>query len=269
MIRQAIKLGFKVVGVASAVAMGACKSTPPTKIDVSSRPLTGRTGVVGLEAVRAFGTLAPADLEALRTKKVFFGHQSVGQNLVDGARAIGFPFSRVEDGAAFSTASWGDAKIDKNGDPQRKVTSFRMLVGEKGIGAKVDVAAMKLCWIDFESGTDLPALLGKYDEAVQALRAANPKLQILHITPPLTTSDPSLNERRWKFGRAMIDKYRTDGLVLDLAEIIATTDDGGLCEKRGAPRLCDGWSSDEGHLNDAGSQRAAKAFVVAVKRLVG
>jgi len=269
MIRKAIKLGFKVVGVASAVAMSACKSTPPTKIDVTSRPTTGKTGVVGLEGIRGFASLSSADLDALRSKKVFFGHQSVGQNLIDGARAIGFPFSHVEDGASFATVSWGDAKIDKNGDPLRKFTSFKTLIADKGIGAKVDVATMKLCWIDFESGTDVGSLLAKYDADVQALRAANPKLQLLHMTPPLTTSDPGLNAVRWKFGRAMIDKYRTDGLIFDLAEVIATGEDGTLCEKRGAPRLCDGWSSDEGHLNDAGSQRAAKAFVAAVKRLVG
>ena len=269
MIRKAIQLGFKVVGVASAVAMGACKSTPPTKIDVTSRPTTGKTGVVGLEGVRAYGALSPADLDALRAKKVFFGHQSVGQNLVDGARAIGFPFTRVEDGAAFATVAWGDGKIDKNGDPVRKFASWKALVGDKGIGARVDVAAMKLCWIDFDSGSDVPGLLAKYDAVVVALRAQTPKLQILHITPPLTTSDPAQNAIRWKFGRALIEKYRSDGLVFDLAEVIATTDEGGLCEKRGAPRLCDSWSSDEGHLNDAGSQRAARAFVVAIKRLVG
>jgi hypothetical protein len=268
MLRKCINLGIKLASVAATMALPACKGAPTTRLDEASRPITGKTGVVGIEAARAFNQLSPADKDALKQKKVLFGHQSVGKNLIDGAQAIGFPFQAVDSGASFATVKWGDAVIQKNGDPLRKFASFKELVLAKGMGATVDVAAMKLCWIDFESGTDSAALLAKYDADVKAMRAAHPNLRILHVTPPLTTDEAKLNEQRWKFGRLLIEKYRGEGIVLDLAEVMAAQADGGLCEKRGAPRLCDEWASDSGHLNGPGSERAAKAFVVAVQRLL-
>lgn len=245
-----------------------CKQSPPVKIDEASRPLAGKTGVVGLEAMRAYAQLTDADKEALRKKRVFFGHQSVGKNLIDGARAIGFPFTKAEDSAAFAAVTWGDAPVDRNGDPLRKIASFKRYVADQKIGGAVDVASFKFCWIDFESGTDVPGLLAKYDAEVSALAAANPKLKIVHVTPPLTTNDPGANEVRWRFGRALVEKYRGQGIVFDLAEVVATQNDGTLCDKRGTPRMCDEWASDEGHLNGPGSERAAKAFVVAVSRVL-
>lgn len=249
------------------VTLAGCDNAPPMKIDDSARPLAGKTGVVGVEAMRAYDKLTPADKDRLRQRKVFFGHQSVGQNLVDGAKAIGFPFQSVDSGSAYDKATWGEGKVDTNGNPQLKISSFKAFLQAKGIGNAVEVAGFKFCWIDFKSDTDGAALLGKYDDEVKALKAAFPKLAILHMTPPLTTDEPKLNEVRWKFGRSLLDRYKGDGLVVDLAEVISTKTDGTVCAKKGTPRLCDEWSSDEGHLNGAGSERAAKAFVVALQRL--
>jgi hypothetical protein len=88
------------------------------------------------------------------------------------------------------------------------------------------------------------------------------------VTPPLTTDEARLDEVRWRFGRALVGRYRATGLVLDLAEVISTRPDGTVCSTRGAPRLCDEYAADSGHLNAEGAARAAKAFVFALHRLL-
>jgi hypothetical protein len=263
---------MKLASVAAALVLPSCrdvpsKDTPVSWLDVSKRQLAGKTGVVGIEAERAFTALSASDKDALKQRKVFFGHQSVGQNLVDGARMIGFPFARVTSGAELAATPWGEAKIDKNRAPLEKISSFHTFLTDKGMGA-VDVAGFKFCWIDFNANSNVDDLLAKYDAEVKLAKEKFPALRILHITPPLTTNEPKLNAIRWQFGRALVARYKNDGLVLDLAEVVSTTADGGVCERGGSPRMCTAWALDRGHLNAVGSQRAARAFVIAVHRLL-
>jgi hypothetical protein len=232
-----------------------------------SRP--GATGVVSNDGIRAFEALSAEQLAPLKQRRVLWGHQSVGENVMSGARALGFEFASVSRGADYGDARWGEAAVAENGDPERKIRSFVDLMTTGGIGRRVEAASFKFCWIDFEDGTDVADLADDYDAAMRDMQSRFPSVRFLHVTPPLTTDEPELNGVRWRFGREMVRRHRDSGVVFDLAAVISTDAAGQQCKSGNQRRLCPGWASDSGHLNDEGSQRAAKAFLYAFHRLFG
>lgn len=248
--------------------------TPPAPGDASSTAAAlptapvGATGVVSNEGIGAFDRLPAERLEALKQRRVLWGHQSVGANLIDGARSLGFAFREVRSGSDYGEARWGESGVEENGDPERKIRSFVTLLTTDGIGARVEAASFKFCWVDFDDSTEIERLVDDYDAALRDLQARFPTVRFLHVTPPLTTDEPELNGRRWRFGRELIRRHRDTGLVFDLAAVISTDAAGEQCKSENQRRLCPGWASDSGHLNEAGSRRAAKAFLYAFYRLL-
>lgn len=246
----------------------ACKrGEPPSPINLATRTaLTGSTGVVGVEGIAAFDRLTPAELTRLRSANVLWGHQSVGRDLIGGANALGFPFTTVSAAADYGRVHLGEALIAENRDPERKIRSFNELFVGRTIGSAVQVAAFKFCWIDFNSDTDLDALLTHYTQAVEQAQQRYPTVRFFHVTPPITSDEPRENRIRVEFGRRLRERFAARAVVLDLSEIQSTRDDGSRCVRDRAPVLCDTYRSDEGHFNPDGARRAAKAFLFAIAR---
>lgn len=219
------------------------------------------TGVIGPEAVAAFDALSQADNEKIKKAKVFFGHQSVGMNTLDGAAALGFKFDEVSGAKDYAGPKLGHAYLDSNKVPLDKIKNFDAFMGKIG---GPDVAAMKLCWIDFEGDTEVAKIQKSYVETINKVVAANPKVHLFHVTTPLKTDEPAFNKSRLAYGDWLKNTYKDKGLVLDLAMIQSTKPDGSACMNGGVRALCSEYASDEGHLNDAGQKRAAKAFLYAI-----
>ncbi len=208
---------------------------------------------------------------------MFFGHQSVGQNVLDGVRRLaerGEPVPVVE-----------DALIGANEQPLLKIEDFDARV-RGGLGDRVDVAMMKLCYIDVTARTDVEALFGTYRATLAALERDYPEVTFVHVTVPLTTErgglsrlrarltgndryGPDENAARERLNALIRDAY-AGGHVFDLAAAESTRPDGSRVTGRhgGADyfALHDGYASDLGHLNDAGAEVAAAAWLRAVAR---
>ena len=257
--------------VMALVLGGGCRrGEPPAAINMASRQaILGDRGVVGVEAIAAFDQLTAADRARLASLRVFWGHQSVGRELMGGAGRLGYAFQTVSSAADYPRVTRGEALVADNRDPARKVRSFRTLVLDQGIGGAVQVAAFKFCWIDFNTDTDLDAIERQYADAVTEARRRFPGLRILHVTPPLTSDEPRENRIRMAFGQRLRQRYAQTDVVFDLAEVQSTRDDGGRCVRDNSAVLCDAYRSDEGHFNDGGADRAAKAFLYAILRAAG
>ncbi len=256
--------------LASLLATGCHRGEPPAPVDMATRrAITADRGVVGVEAVHAFDRMTPADRARLGALRVFWGHQSVGRDLMGGAGRLGFPFEAVTGAGDYPRVTRGEAEVADNRDPARKVRSFRTLVLDRGIGGAVQVVAMKFCWIDFTRDTDLDAIERQYTEAVAEIRRRFPTVRVLHVTPPLTSDEPRENRIRLAFGQRLRQRFAATDVVFDLAEVQSTRDDGSRCVRDRSAVLCDPYRSDEGHLNDAGADRAAKAFLYAVLQAAG
>jgi hypothetical protein len=248
-------------------------------------PLAAACGGSG----EALGGKPPkAELEAVASKRVFFGHQSVGRNMLEGIAALeaesgGSGPRIVEDrsGAALATPALAHATIGTNGAPSGKIRDFVAIV-EGGVGSKADVALMKFCYVDITGGTDIDGLFAEYKDALARLRAEYPRTAFPMVTVPLMTIErgpkafvkrilgmplngTADNAARERFNE-LVRRACPDGKGLfDLARIESTGADGSELrysyKGQGFPALCPEYSSDGGHLNERGARVVASSFL--------
>ena len=212
-----------------------------------------------------------ADLETLRGARVFFGHHSVGANLLEGLSSL----SRE----AGVEVRIGEGPVGENTKPLSKFEDFAKHA-ESQASEGEQLMLMKLCFVDFKPDTDVRALVGAYAKAVERVRKARPGVRIVHVTPPLCTRPNDLksklkrtmgspiwedqaNARRSEFREQLLARFPGEPLF-DLATFESTRPDGSreIHDVDGKPvaMLWPGYSSDGGHLNEAGQRAGAKAF---------
>jgi len=214
----------------------------------------------------------PADvataLQTLSTKAIYFGHQSVGGNIMGGVEAL----VAAASGAApqvVDTSSPADMKKGvfahsgngSNGDPESKTAAFQATI-QGGVGDKVDIAFFKFCFVDFGGSTDVAAVFADYQAKMAALRSAFPNVRFVHFTVPLETGSNSDNAAREQFSELVRQTYGGKEPVFDLAKVEATRPDGSAETVNGVRALVADYSSDGGHLNDTGAAVVSAALVV-------
>src|SRR5689334_3467658 len=130
-----------------------------------------------------------ADLERLAGERIYFGHQSVGENLLEGvaelASQAGVPLRILQADRASDVpaATFGHTFVPENGRPLKKLENFRAALGS----APVDIALVKFCYVDITADTDVKMLFARYRETIADLQRSHPHTTFVHITLPLTT----------------------------------------------------------------------------------
>jgi hypothetical protein len=252
------------VGLAAA-ALGAVTAAPGV-------PMAGRTR---------------QDLEAVARRAIFFGHQSVGMNLLDGVQKLaaqeGMALRVVDVTAAPSAApsTISHLFVEENGNPARKLQDFARAMGAVPPSSP-DIALVKFCYVDFTSDTDARALLARYRATVSELQAQHPGTRFVHVTAALSTvqTGPKAwakrllgktpyglaeNARREDFNALLREAYAGREPLFDLARVESTLPDGSPAtvswKGRNLPVLADAYTDDGGHLNEEGRLRAARELV--------
>lgn len=220
--------------------------------------------------------------------RVFFGHQSVGWNIISGIQeeyeAAGLtppPFIETSSPPEQSGPFFAHAPIGANGDPASKIRAFEANL-RSGLGEQVQVALMKLCYVDFSADTDVNALFADYASSMSRLEREYPHVEFLYSTAPLTTvdrglrahlkallgrdsQDEALNAVREQYNALVRAKYASTGRLFDLAAIESTNATGerveGIAGGHRSYELYAPYASDQGHLNAVGSGLAASALV--------
>jgi hypothetical protein len=211
-----------------------------------------------------------------------FAHQSVGGNILSGV-------ARIAGGRVTITLSRSAAAVPHglrhyyvgvNGDPLGKIAEFASLFNQTQ-GPLVDVAMLKLCFLDFGPATDASAVAKSYITTLRALAAAHPQTRFVAITAPLTvvnTGSPrsllrrllgrapsgvEANQRRLEFNEQLRRAF-SGAELFDLARlesaglgVPSTLDFNGESIETLDQRL----SSDGGHLNELGQDLAAAHFL--------
>ena len=231
------------------------------------------------------------ELVALSKARIFFGHQSVGRNLLQGlsdlSQQAGVPLRIVhlESGGTGDQPGVFHTDIGKNREPLGKLSEFSRLVQISG-QKPYDVALLKFCYEDIRADAPLSprALVDEYAKQVAAIRAAQPNLRLVHVTSPLradplewktaikrvigrSTYEDADNQLRNTFNAEMRKRFAGEA-IFDIAEVESSL----AQEKRSAFNagsetvftLAAAYTTDGGHLNEAGRQRVAAAFVRAV-----
>lgn len=227
--------------------------------------------------------LTDRQISSLETKKIFFGHQSVGADIVQGIRDLMAEDPRLKLNIVSSAApesiqapAFIESAIGENRNPQSKNEAFAAILA-KGMGPQGGVAMYKYCYVDIDLSTDVQRLFDSYRDQISALKSQYPGLTIVHITIPLTTVDmdtkawaktllgrPTIRdvaEKRNEFNNLLRQTYAGRDPIFDLAEVESTLPDGArsyfIRGNRQIYTLAPDYTTDGGHLNGVGRHAAA------------
>ena len=227
------------------------------------------------------------DLKIVGSKRVYFGHQSVGNNLLDGLKDIQSACSdsslkvrnlaKIEDrkGPFFA-----ESMIGQNTEPIGKCEAFAAILKNSTV-EPFDLALMKFCYVDFNPGTNVNQVFEAYCTMVDSLKRALPHTTIVHVTTPLTAetaawkrfvkkilgrSDDSQesNVVRAQFNILLTDRFKGEP-IFDLAKVESTFPNGtrNTSDVGGKEvySLVKEFTDDGGHLNRQGRVVAAREML--------
>jgi lysophospholipase L1-like esterase len=221
-------------------------------------------------------------LEKVSQRRIFFGHQSVGADIVEGLTEVAAGRLAIKESRApeaFDTPAFVHTRIGTNEAPRSKVADFEAALEQ--LGPRVDIAFFKFCYVDVTERTDLDALFGEYQAAMARLREKFPRVLFVHVTVPLTVvqSGPRAwlrrargaapagaleNAARHRFNQRLRAAYAGEPLF-DLAALEARWADGATqqLELEGVPvpSLVPSWTDDGQHLNASGRRRVAASLL--------
>ncbi len=225
-------------------------------------------------------------LRTLSSQKIFFGHHSVGANILDGIRDLSSETSTPLPIVTGGTEALGEggilhAPVGQNEKPLTKLQAFQQVV-DGGVGAKVDVAFFKFCYIDFHAETDVQALFDAYVKTLSDLQARHREVTFVHVTVPLTVTQGGIkgylknllgsgawgereNARRHAFNELLRARYVGKEPLFDLATVESTAADGRLHtykrDDKLYPSLVPAFTDDGEHLNATGRKRVARSLL--------
>lgn len=217
--------------------------------------------------------LNDSQVHALLSQKIFFGHKSVGGNIVQGIHNLVAADTRLQlymvssdQPASVPRPAFIDSMIGENGDPASKDQAFAAIVNN-GFGGQDGVALYKYCYADITSSSDVQHIFQNYRATLDALKETYPRLKLVPVTVPLTTD---ASQARHEFNNLLRQTYAGTP-IFDLAEVESTHADGSrsyqVINGEIIYTLAAEYSSDGGHLNDIGRQAAAKRLLVTLANL--
>jgi len=213
-----------------------------------------------------------SQLERVAALRIFFGHQSVGADVLGGvpavyaANAVTSPRRLTAPVSADVTGPYlSDSYIGENYDPDGKLRDFDETL-RGGMGDRIDVAFLKFCYVDITADRDVEALFLNYRRTLSSLQAQYPNVTFLHLTAPLTVGQVPDSLAREKFNTLMRAEYGGTGRLFDIAAVESTTSAGrrvsGVEGGKTYYLLDPAYAADNaGHLNSAGSKHVAQKLL--------
>jgi hypothetical protein len=222
-------------------------------------------------------------------KRIFFGHQSVGQNIMEGVGDvlrdnphIGVDICENRGERALDKPCFAHSEVGSNGNPASKMEAFSNLM-EKDLGRSANIAFFKFCYIDFSPTTDVERLFLIYKQTMKDMQRKHTSTAFIHVTVPLVVlqkgpkawiksvlgkpiSGYDDNIKRCQFNDLMRKEFEGKAPLFDLATIESTYSDGKRAsfERDGHTyyHLIDDYTYDDGHLNKKGRRIAAEQLLV-------
>jgi len=253
----------------------------------------GQTVVEKMELQKTDG-IPIASWQKLSGTKIYFGHQSVGDNIISGINElmkshnqIKLNIVKTDNPNDFTQPIFAHSYVGENDDPDSKITAFHDNM-RKGIGDKAEIAFFKFCFWDIRSQTDIKRVFDNYKTTLSELKSQYPKVRFVHFTVPLMSYQNSLKDRikrmlnqtvetdldnikRNELNDLLINEYRDKEPLFDIAAAESTSP-GGIrisFTQNGKKYyvLADDYSRDGGHLNDLGKKVVAEQLLIFLARL--
>jgi len=234
-------------------------------------------------------------LRAVAKARIFFGHQSVGQNIVDGLKELvkesgdtSLHIVDIHKTKQLPQFYFAHTKVGKNTKPASKCREFAAIIDNKLAQTGLQYAFLKFCFVDITAKTDVTAVFDQYRQTLDSLKARHPQIRFVHFTVPLKAKTKGLkaalkrwfgkpgrrevnNMRRMEYNR-LLKKYYHGEPIFDIAAIESTYPDGKreTFTKNGKTyyALIDAYSTDGGHLNETGKKRVAGKLLLFLSGLI-
>lgn len=236
-----------------------------------------------------------ATWDKLAQQKIFFGHHSVGENILEGVSRILEKHPNIKlnikhagkSDIKLTRAGLVEGGVGQNFYPLTKLNAFKEKI-EAGYGQTADIAFFKFCFVDFSPETDVQDLFTEYKKTMKKLKKEYPNTAFPVVTAPLTCYAPGLSGlvKRTKdlikkiigkvniydftsanrFNELLIREYGGTTQVFDLAKYESTRADGTrvVKEKNGEKNyeLVQEYTTDGGHLNTEGMRVIGERFLL-------
>lgn len=233
--------------------------------------------------------------EKLSQKKIYFGHQSVGFNIIDGIKDVMKEYPQIKlnivettDPSDFNSPVFAHSRIGKNVDPKSKIDSFAENL-KLGIGEKVDIAFLKFCYVDIKKGSDIEDIFQNYQKKMKQLEKDYPRAKFIHLTVPLRVTKTNWktwikeksgkgemyeyagNIERNEYNEFLLKNYSDKEPVFNLSKIESTYQDGRRSSFSAKGKLyyslVPEYTKDGGHLNELGRKIVAEQFLIYLANL--
>ncbi len=233
----------------------------------------------------------------LAEMKIFFGHKSVGYNIIDGIKDIievhdyiRLNIVETANPAEFDGPIFAHAQIGTNVDPGSKMVDF-MTKLDSGLGSKLDIAFMKLCYVDVMRDSEPENILDDYKMMLEDMKSHYPNIVFLNITVPVCSVPKDLksnlkesiklligrpcflddNIKRHHYNTILKESFSETENIFDLA-FIETIGMGNLkCyvnkRKEKVPVMASEYTDDGGHLNEMGRRKVAEQLLIMLAEL--
>ena len=210
--------------------------------------------------------------------RIFFGHQSVGGNVLDGLNSLmdsSQPQVNVvkagKDAALPPGPCFVHSYLGENANPAAKIRDFAEFVNQPQ-SQDWNAVLLKFCFLDITRNTDVPSLFKLYQDTVASLKQQHPGVIFIHATAPLTRADglkafvkkllgkrtaEEDNIRRLEYNSLLMSAFGNEP-VFDISRIESTRPDGSResFARSGKKyyQLAPEYTTDGGHLNAEGSR---------------
>lgn len=249
-------------------------------------------GLAG-EPNKGIASLSDKALEKLALAKIYFGHQSVGSNIMEGVKDLMGQDPRLKlkiEETANPAASQGwvfsHGPVGQNENPASKIDDFAGKINA-GVGGRADIAFFKFCYIDVMADRNIDELFSHYQKTMGELKKIYLQTTFIHVTVPLTIvqTGPKVfikkmigrapggfldNANRNEYNRKLRQAYGGKEPIFDLAQIESTYPDGTRAtfdwQGQTYERMISEYGRDGRHLNEPGRQRVAEQLLVFLSR---
>jgi hypothetical protein len=233
--------------------------------------------------------LSERTFDKLAAKRIYFGHMSVGSNIMAGVQDILSGYSdatlavlETEMIPADGNGIFAHGPIGDNEYPLKKIENFTKKIND-GIGGKADIAFFKFCYIDMMADQDAEKVFASYQKAMEKLKQQFPETTFVHVTVPLTVVQTGWkvplkrligktpggyldNINRNRYNQLLHAAYTGKEPLFDLAKVEATTPRGTQAtyewEGQTYSSLYPGYASDGRHLNEQGRRYVAQQLLL-------
>lgn len=226
------------------------------------------------------------DLNVLRSARGYFGHQSVGGDIMNGVTDIlrdsgtPLPLLELQTVTPLPDAFLLHMPVGKNTEPKTKCDDFKRIVDQE-LAGNIDYALLKFCYIDIGEDTDVESLFAYYRSVLDDLQARHPDITFIHVTTALrdtpggfgvwireTLGRPNraklANVKRHEFNELLRAAY-AGAPIFDLAASESTYPDGRretfTLNGKTYYSLIGAYTHDGGHLNELGRRHVAADFI--------